>query len=140
MASSEVLLPAAKLILEKNHKDLISQYTNALAESIRFDTENAPPRLSNAQDISDDIGVSIADQVDCLICLTRKQAQIFLRNYGKTVKGNKLARNFLNTKNYETIFKRPVCRLGNKDLVFTYAEIQYLVQYGTQLVLPEELR
>ncbi|RYC66940.1 hypothetical protein [Spirosoma sordidisoli] len=140
MASSEVLLPAAKLILEKKHQDLITQYTNALAESIKFDTENVPPRLSSAQDISDDIGVSIADQVDCLICLTRKEAQTFLKNYGKTIKGNKLARNFLNIKNYEKVFSRPVCRLGNKDLVFTYAEVQYLVQYGTQLVLPEKLK
>lgn len=130
----------ASFILELPQKELIRDFVGALNASIKMDIGNNPPKLMNANDIFDNFGVSIEDQVEAKISLTRRDAFNFLFAYGKKIKGTKLNRNYLNQNYYSEKFKgREVPRLGKKDLVFTYAEIQHLVGYGTQLELPKAL-
>jgi len=99
---------------------------------------NLNRRPKKPADIGTDYGVSIDNQVEYNISLTKATAFEFLIAYGKKIKESTFKKNF-SRNSYDVFFGRPVV-IYNKKLVFTYAEVLHMADHEFQLPFPEELK
>ena len=134
-----VLKAVLDKILEIPEDGLRGDYARALWDSIQMDKERTPPKPRSPQQIAEFHGVNIEDQVEYGVSVTKKGAVEFLTLYGKRMRRERFYKR-VTAESYKSHFGRRVSRLGQKAIVLTYAEVQHITGYGSQMPFPQELK
>jgi hypothetical protein len=120
-------------------KDQKIAFAKALQESITLDVNGgAKPRPASPFDIEQHFGFSLEDQKNYRISLCKKDAQIFLKEFGKTGLNTGFNKRFTEAK-YKSFFNRDRCAKLGKLLIMTYAEWLHLVNFRFEPDFPPVL-
>lgn len=134
----DILGPPTEAILDLVNDDQKKKFSKALRDSINLDMKHKKPRPASPHEIEESHGISLEDQINCYISLTKIIAMDFLKAYGKKIKESSFKKKY-NKKYYEDFFNREVA-IVNRKLLFTYAELLHMVEYEFKLDFPERLR
>ena len=114
-------------------------FAKALKESITLDVNGSiTPSPSSPYDITQHYGFSLEDQKNYRISLCKKDAQTFLKEFGKTGLNTGFNKRFTESK-YKIFFKRAKCAKVGRAIILTYAEWLHLVDFRFEPKFPSVL-
>jgi hypothetical protein len=114
-------------------------FARALQESITLDVNGSkPPKPASPYDISQHHGFSLEDQKNYRISLCKKDALIFLKEFGKTGLNTGFNKRFTEAK-YKLFFNRDRCARVGRAIILTYAEWLHLADFRFEPDFPSVL-
>lgn len=114
-------------------------FAKALKESITLDMNGSiTPKPASPYDIRQHYGFSLEDQKNYRICLCKKDALTFLKEFGKTGLNTGFNKRFTEAK-YKSVFNRDKCAKVGKAIILTYAEWLHLVDFRFEPEFPSVL-
>lgn len=130
----------AEKILALRNPDAQIGFAKALHASIDLKPGASASLVASPTKIHQIFGVSVSDQVQFDISLTRTTAHEFLLRNGKKITQERIKR-LVKDEHFQSMFGRTGCRFDDRGTyVLTYAELFHLVEFPFDIPFPASLK